>query len=265
MSRKSIREVRQNIAKRKNLKKRNGTSTHWGASMVQEEEKHGYFPSIHSNRNPNQRNGKQQTEKNWIPSFVFKALLAAIIFFSTAIILRVDSEAFQRPKAFLVNALTEEFPFARVQGWYRENLGTPFAFMENKKNVEQAAGENGLILPVNGVISQSFQQNGEGVLIEAGDTDNMEVTSMKAGSVVFAGNKRDTGKTIVIQHADGTNSIYGHLNEMDVFQYQFVSRNEVIGSLDSQSSEGQPTLYFAIQEDQRFIDPVKVMQVDDQA
>ncbi|SEU08971.1 stage IV sporulation protein FA [Salinibacillus kushneri] len=263
MSRKSIGEVRQNIAKRKNQKKQKGTSslgTNRETSMVQEEEKHGYFPSFSTPKSTN-----QNTDQTWIPAFVFKALLAAIIFFSTAVILRMDSEAFQRPKAFLISAFTEEFPFAKIQGWYRENLGTPFAFLENDKNAEQAVGENGLILPVNGVISESFQQNGEGVLIEVGAEKNMQVTSMKAGTVIFAGNKKDTGKTIMIQHDDGTTSIYGHLNEIEVFQYQFVSQSEVIGNLQPQESGEQATLYFAIQEDRKFIDPVKVMQVDDQA
>ncbi|MRG88226.1 peptidoglycan DD-metalloendopeptidase family protein [Salinibacillus xinjiangensis] len=263
MSRKSIDAVRKNITKRKGQKKLKGTSYGKGnmaqATYLQEEEKHGYFPTFTPGKGP-----YKKSEQNGISPFVFKALLAGILFFSSAILLRMEGEEFQKPKAFVVSALTEEFPFAKVQAWYRTNLGTPFAFLEGNEDVRPVNEQNGLILPVNGVISESFQQNGEGVMISVSPSESTEVTAMNEGTVVFAGKKKETGKTIMIQHIDGTYSIYGNLDEIDVFQYQFVSGNEVIGSLEAESGGEQPSLYFAIQDQRQFIDPVKVIQVDDQ-
>ncbi len=265
MANKNLNEIRKNITKRKQQRRQH---IHIGDAKAkvksfqhfdvpQEEEKHGYFPF--SNHNPS-----SNSDSLVIPAFLFKALLAGILFVATALILRMDVEALDKPRNFMLSALTEDFNFAKVQGWYRDNLGTPFAFLnESNSKVEHVSNE-GLVLPVNGSISESFQETGEGVMIEVATQDDMSVTAMEAGTIVFAGNDKETGKTIIIQHEDGSNSIYGNLDEMDVFQYQFVSKNEIIGTLKPQEGSATASLYFAIKNKRTFVDPIKVIQVDDQ-
>ncbi|MBB6451916.1 stage IV sporulation protein FA [Salirhabdus euzebyi] len=262
MGNKNINEIRKSIARRKeNKREKVSTSLKTRKSTFQgleEEEKHGYFPFASGDRSSDDGNNKG------VQAFLFKALLSGIIFFATALLIRVEGETFQKPKELVLTVMTEEFPFAKVQGWYRANLGTPFEFLNNNNEVEKVDSQNGMVLPVNGVISQSFQQNGEGVLIEVSSPENMNVTAMKAGTIVFAGNKKNLGKTIIIQHEDGTNSIYGNLSDIEVFQYQFVSKNQIIGNLKPNSGEVEASLYFAVQEKKKYIDPVKVMRVDEQ-
>jgi stage IV sporulation protein FA len=262
MGKKNINDIRKSITKRK-LEKRErlkipiSKSTYVAAS-VEEEEKHGYFPT--SSHIPS---GSKE-ESVVLPAIVFKGLLAGILFFATALFLKLDIDSLEKPQSMLVSALTKEFNFAKVQSWYRDHLGTPFAFLNDKKDNMEHVQKEGLVLPVNGSISQSFQETGEGVLLEVSSEDNMNVSAMEQGTVIFAGNERDTGKTIIIQHEDGSNSIYGNLHEIEVFQYQFVDKNQVIGTVRPEEGKEVAELYFAIKENQTYIDPVKVIQVDEQ-
>jgi stage IV sporulation protein FA len=261
---KNINEIRKSITKRKQNKRQvlnnSKESNYSPTEELQEEEKHGYFPFSTSQKVAS----KGDDQSFFVPAIVFKFLLAGILFFSTALLLRVDTDVFEKPKNFVLTAMTKEFNFAKIQGWYRENLGSPFAFLNNNQTVEHVSNQ-GLVLPVNGIISESFQETGEGVLIEVTSQEDMSVTSLEAGTVIFAGKEKGTGKTVIIQHEDGSNSIYGNLHDIEVFQYQFVSKNQVIGSLETKSGETSASLYFAIKEEENsYIDPVKVIQVDDQ-
>jgi stage IV sporulation protein FA len=261
---KNINEIRKSITKRKQNKRQvlnnSKASSYQSPQELQEEEKHGYFP-FSTNQNGS---SKGEDQSFFVPAIVFKFLLAGILFFSTALLLRVEADVFEKPKNFVLTAMTKEFNFAKVQGWYRENLGSPFAFLNNDQTVERVS-KNGLVLPVNGIISESFQETGEGVMIEVASQEDMSVTSMEAGTIIFAGKEKGTGKTVIIQHEDGSNSIYGNLHDIEVFQYQFVSKNQVIGTLETESGDTTASLYFAIKEEQNsYIDPVKVIQVDDQ-
>lgn len=257
MEKRNIKEVRKNISKRKQQKRAQIVQAKIPYELPQEEEKHGYFPFSSSN-SFGKKDGSFQ-----VPAIMFKILLSAILFFATAIVLRTDLTALEKPKNWLYQAFTEEFNFAKVQGWYRENLGSPFAFLNDQKNVEHVT-QDGFVLPVDGSISASFQETGKGVFIEVDDVKDMSVGAMRAGTVTFAGNKKDTGKTVMIQHEDRSYSIYGNLHELDVFPYQFVSKNDVIGTLKPEDNSKTASLYFAVKENQTFVDPIKVIQVDDQ-
>ncbi|MHC8522700.1 peptidoglycan DD-metalloendopeptidase family protein [Rossellomorea sp. H39__3] len=46
---------------------------------------------------------------------------------------------------------------------------------------------------------------------------------------MFAGKKDDLGNTVVIQHADQSESWYGHLEAIDVKQYEKVEKGEPSG------------------------------------
>ncbi len=252
----NVRDIRKSIAQRKKereIKGKRAVST--PVSYVQEEEKYGYLPF-------SQGEDRQSANAQLLSAFVFKAILAAVLFFSVAILYRMDASFLQKPKSWVTDAVTEEFQFAAVNQWYQENFGEPLAFLPQtpgSNDVQPVTAQHAL--PVNGTISESFQKNGQGIVIETSQEE--QVKASKGGTVIEAGNKKDTGKTVVIQHADGSKTHYGFLNEIDVNVYEHVNTGKIVGTT-TPSSNGDQHLYFAIQKGDDYIDPIQVIQVNDQ-
>lgn len=254
---KNVKKVRKAIEQRKKERGRM-----YSAEKVQPiyfedtEEKHGYPPNI-TGHHVKQEAGNQGAGNREIAPFIMKGILSGILFFSIAILMHSDFELLEKPQQTAENLLKNEFPFAKVNVWYQEVFGSPLAL--SPQSAIKGNGENEGGLPVSGKISESFQVNGEGVKITPGkETD---VFSHKDGVVVFAGNDTATNKTIIIQHEDGTNSKYGFLSEIEVYLYQYVNTNQRIGSFHPES--GSESVYFSLEKDNSYLDPVQVIEVDD--
>lgn len=248
-----VKDVRKSIMERKKSRgmpvKRNTVSTIM-PSLPQDEEKHGFYPNFLENSVSNHRNS------NMITGIISRGILSVMLFFAVAIVWQTDAEIFEKPKQWTSNALTEEFPFASVYQWYSDAFGTPLAFSPKTK---EATEEMELALPVSGNVIETFQANGKGIMIAPSKVSS--VSALREGVVVFAGNDRDTLKTVVIQHADGTTSTYGLLSTIDVHLYQFVQAQERIGEFTP--TDNNEMVYFAIEKDNEYVDPVQVIEVDE--
>ncbi|MFD1850151.1 M23 family metallopeptidase [Oceanobacillus bengalensis] len=250
-----IRKVRKSIEQRKRMRgvpKGNQTKRVY-PSIPQDEEKHGFYPLVTDDHATSRRG------ENVVAGIAVKGMLSVMLFFGVAILHQNDSELLSKPKDWTSSALSEEFPFAKVNNWYRTTFGEPLAFTPQKDQTVTTSTENSVALPVSGSISESFQVNGKGIMISPGET--AEVTAMQEGIVVFAGKDRNTNKTVVIQHADGTTTSYGHLSNIDVHLYQYVTNNQQVGEF-TPTSENE-MVYFSIEMDDKYIDPVQVIQVDE--
>lgn len=67
------------------------------------------------------------------------------------------------------------------------------------------------------------------------------------------------GKHIVIDHGDGYETVYAHLNEMKVEVGQKVKQRDVIGLSGNSGKSTGPHLHFAVRKDGKYIDPVSVI------
>ncbi|MHA6252123.1 peptidoglycan DD-metalloendopeptidase family protein [Oceanobacillus sp. CAU 1775] len=249
---KKIKKVRKSIESRK---KTRGNQLPTDMNMPMQihdiEEKHGYPPEISG------YTIKRRESKPFLAGLVFKVILSGILFFSVAILMESNNNLLSKPKEVTTNLLKNDFPFAKVNTWYQEVFGSPLAFPSQtdfKSSEDYPAA-----LPVNGQITESFQVNGKGVKITPGkETD---VFSHQPGIVIFAGKKSDTDRTVIIQHADGTDSSYGFLSDIEVHHYQYVGAHQRIGSFTPE--EGKEALYFSLERDNSYLDPVQVIEVDD--
>ncbi|MRH42980.1 peptidoglycan DD-metalloendopeptidase family protein [Aquibacillus halophilus] len=251
---KDIKQVRKSISKRKrdktgisNSKINRNFST---ATFPHDEEKHGYAPFSPIT------DSSKSVKDTFVASLMMKSILAAVMFFGVALFVGNDIDWLQQPKEWTSMALTEEFPFASVNHWYQEKFGYPLALTPSQ---EDQVNQQGQALPVNGTVSQSFKTNGRGILIQTKETS--KVVAIDKGTVIFAGNDTKTNKTVIVQHRDGSNTIYGNLSSIDVYQYQFIASNEVIGEFIP--TETNSNVYFAIEKNNQFLDPVKVIEVDE--
>jgi stage IV sporulation protein FA len=245
-----IKKIRKQMEQRKKERMYSNQKVKQDSGIfLNTEEKHGYPPEITETQ--------MGEPKSLTTSFMMKAILAGILFFSTAIIMNTGNENFTKPQEVTAQLLGAEFPFAKVNSWYQDVFGTPLALSpQENPNLNQAEE---VVMPVTGDIIETFQVNGEGVKISPGT--EVDVVAHHEGVVVFAGKYPDTGKTIVVQHPDGTNSSYGHLSDLDVHLYQYVTVNQRLGTFTP--SENDEAVYFSLEKDNMYLDPVQVIEVDD--
>lgn len=250
---KGVNKVRQSIVQRKKMRglvPKEGTKSQVLPSFPQEEEKHGYFPMFSDST-------IQTTDKSkFISGFMLKGILSVFLFFGVALLWQTNSDLLLKPREWTSGILTEEFPFAKVNLWYQETFGSPLAFTAQSEPVSEEAQ---LALPVSGSVTESFQANGKGVMIAPEETAAVSV--LQDGVIIFAGNDAETNKTVIVQHSDGSESTYGYLSDINVHLYQFVTSNQQIGQFTPAADS--ETVYFSIEKDNDYIDPVKVIKVDD--
>ncbi|TFB24930.1 M23 family metallopeptidase [Filobacillus milosensis] len=247
-------EIRSNIAKRKmNRPVTKKKPTHSYNSLLDDEEKHGYtsFPRVDHGQisSPN-------TTK-----YLSKFLLSAIIIFFTLFTYQTQFPLLNTIKPFVHSTLTEDLPFATVQAWYDEHFATPF--LNFGRDGGRVVSNQSVSVPVSGVQMDKVRDYEDGIYIEV--TEDKNVYPLDRGTVLFAGKKDATGNTIIIQHEDGTKSVYGHLETIDVFHYQFVSPNQVIAKVQPDEVIGFTNMYFAVQEGSQYVDPVQYILGDTDA
>lgn len=249
-----IRKVRKSIKQRKkNREIKNHLTTQMLPIIASEEEKHGIEPSLYDF---NYTYDKKQVRPLHKSAMFVKAIASLLLFFAAAFLLQTNMLVFEQPKKWINDALQEEFPFAKVNDWYVTTFGTPLAITpQGNIHLENDA----MVLPVSGEVVETFSANGSGIMISP--KEKSVVSAMNRGVVIFAGNDKYTNKTIIIQHADNSETTYGFLSSIDVHPYQVVEANETIATF-------QPTLenkqfYFSIEKDNQFIDPSQVIPVED--
>lgn len=78
----------------------------------------------------------------------------------------------------------------------------------------------------------------------------------KSGRVIYAGNQLKTyGNMVIINHGDGSHSVYAHAMELFAKKGQRVSKGEVIGKVGSTGRSSGPHLHFEIRRNKKPINP----------
>jgi stage IV sporulation protein FA len=88
------------------------------------------------------------------------------------------------------------------------------------------------------------------------------VEAMSEGIVRYVGKRDDIGNTIIIQHADGTETWYGQLKKINVSMYDFVNKGKEVGIVENSKKGDAGTFYFAIKKGDKFVDPSQVIQFE---
>ncbi len=254
---KGIHKVRKSIQQRKNKrllgKVQQNAKTERLIRFPNDEEKHGFISNVEPSAT------KKRTAHSRIPSILMKAMISISLFFVVAIVMQSNQPYLHSAKVWTSNTLTNDFPFAQVHAWYTKNFGSPLGF-EPKLPVSNA-DDSTFQLPVSGNVTEHFQSNGTGVYITPEDSE--DIYAWEAGIIVFVGKKKATNKTVVIQHADGGKTTYGNMSDTDVHLYQHVRKNQQIGSFDIADEES--AVFFSLEQENSFIDPIQVIKVDDQS
>ena len=209
--------------------------------------------------------------------FIVKCILAGALIFSVHMIHESSSQKIAPIKSAVTTALTSEFNFAAVSNWYETTFGKPVAFLpslDDKKsdqssNVEQAGGtkqetkkknQNNFAVPVSGEVTRHFTDESKGVTVQT--SRHTSVEAVKDGLVVFIGKKKNIGETVIIQHKDGAESWYGRLTGVNVKVYDFVKKGQKVATVSANKNQKHGSFYFALQQNEKFIDPIQVISFD---
>ncbi|MFK2824523.1 M23 family metallopeptidase [Bacillus sp. B190/17] len=191
--------------------------------------------------------------------FLFKWLAAAALVLATAILFQHPSPVFEEGRGWMEQTMEKEFPFSKAAEWYEHTFGEPLPFTVNSwKAKEERLNEGSEVaLPVSGHILEDFQTNGQGILVKTGSEE--EVKSIRDGTVIFTGTKEGLGKTVIVQHADNSESWYGHLASLSVQPYERVKAGHILAKAAAGEKMGEGQFYLAIKREGVFIDPNQVV------
>lgn len=81
------------------------------------------------------------------------------------------------------------------------------------------------------------------------------IHAAKGGTVSFAGRKGGYGNTVIIDHGDGTSTLYAHASALLVEAGDRVGRGKVVAEVGSTGRSTGPHLHFEVRRDGRAVDP----------
>lgn len=200
--------------------------------------------------------------------FMLQVLLAASLFLIVGILYRDSSPRWEQARSFVSNTMEKEFQFATVLNWYEKQFGQPLALLPNTDKKQEPAestpvdktDEHVYAVPAAGRVLEPFTKERQGIMVETGRDSFVE--AIDDGIVIDVGVKDDIGKTVVVQHSDGSETWYGNLNSINVKLYDFVKSRTQLGQVTNTEDGQSGTFYFAIKEGDVFIDPIQVINFD---
>jgi stage IV sporulation protein FA len=252
-------EVRKRIAKRKRERVRGTRNSQHTYRLPGDEETHG-FEKISSYEGGPEKGGHPLFSKEM---FLFKILASASLVLIVAIIFRLESSSMEPVKNFVTKSMEEDFQFAAVSKWYEDQFGKPLALLPQSNDGEtenDSTVDEDYALPAAGRVLEDFEVNGQSITVET--EKGAGVVATNEGFVRFAGKKDGFGKTVIIQHADKSETWYGNLSSIDVSLYEFVKKEAMIGKTSDNADGTKGSFYFAIKKGDDFIDPIQVIQFE---
>ncbi|MEK3890582.1 M23 family metallopeptidase [Bacillus sp. FSL K6-3431] len=194
--------------------------------------------------------------------FFMKILGSALLVLIVAIVYQSPSSFFENARSRVEIVMEKEFQFAAVGKWYEERFGKPLALLPvgtQDETVSTSHKEN-YAQPVSGEVLAQFADDGRGITLETGS--GAEVGAMTEGTVIFAGKQEGIGNTVIIQHPDQSESWYGRLDKITVKPRDKVASGKIVGTVSKGKDGTAGEFYFAIKQENKFIDPIQVMNFD---
>lgn len=185
--------------------------------------------------------------------FLYQWILVMVLFLATAVVFKLPANVAGPFKNGISQVLTKEFQFAEMQNLYQKYVGGSPAFLPafsgNTKSEKKWAA------PVSGKITLPFDEKRKGIVLIT--PESAQVVAASEGWIQFTGNKDGLGNTIIIQHANGIETWYGWLEEINVKEKEWVQKGQRIGKV--KKMDNQSFLYFALRNNKQFINPASVI------
>lgn len=86
-----------------------------------------------------------------------------------------------------------------------------------------------------------------------------DIVASEAGSVIYSDYSDGYGKTVIIQHADGYETLYAHCDQLFVEIGEYVEKGQVIASVGNTGRSTGPHLHFEVHKDDTYLDPETII------
>lgn len=130
---------------------------------------------------------------------------------------------------------------------------------QDDSTAPNATGISKLRWPVRGRTVTAYGQRDGGVVNDGIDISVPEGTPIKAaenGVVIYAGSGlKEFGNTVLVRHADGLVTVYGHASEMKVKRGQTIKRGQEIATAGRTGNATAPKLHFEVRKNSTPVDP----------
>lgn len=114
--------------------------------------------------------------------------------------------------------------------------------------------------PVRGAVIAGYGSNVEGSRNDGIDISVPEGTPIKAaenGVVIYAGNGlKELGNTVLVRHDDGTVTVYGNANSLNVSRGQKVQRGQTLAASGMSGNAKRPQVHFEVRKDATPVNPM---------
>lgn len=137
----------------------------------------------------------------------------------------------------------------------------------SEKNIKKASNEDKFSMPVSGTITSTFgyrrltMQDGsvnsemhQGLDIAA--AMGTKICAAFGGTVKFAGVQSGYGNTIILSHANGIETLYGHCSKLCVSVGETVKKGDGIGEVGSTGKSTGPHVHFEVRVNGTAVNPV---------
>ncbi|MGO4693332.1 peptidoglycan DD-metalloendopeptidase family protein [Paenibacillus sp. 2TAB26] len=222
-------------------------------------------PVVSNGNDP--RSGGGKNNYTFGKELKWKLAVALLLFGAVWAMFRYDTEYTLKGQALVKQALTDEIDFAAAAAWYKEMFaGAPSFIPIFQDNPEPAVGADGTVkLPIvtpleGGSLVRTFAEMLNG--IELAGSSEAEVVAAETGRVLLLSDQSTQGSTIVIQHVNQRVTVYGMLGKTSVKVNDWVEAGDSIGNLLKAEGTQPSLLYFAVKQNDLYIDPVGVIPID---
>lgn len=167
--------------------------------------------------------------------FLSKLMLTTIIFLLGMIIVK------ENPKFKTIirrNVYEASFKFNKTKKAYEKYFGNILSIDKISPTTKEVFAEK-----LQYSDSSTYK---DGVKLKV--SKNYMVPTLESGVVVFIGDKKDYGKTIVIEQTNGISTWYGNINTNNIKLYDYIEKGTLLGeSINSK-------LYLVFQKEGKFLD-----------
>lgn len=137
---------------------------------------------------------------------------------------------------------------------------TAMATAEPSRSI--SAGKNYFAWPLVGTITSNYgwRKSGFHHGIDIAGNIGDPVKASASGKVSFANYKSIYGRTVILDHDDSSQTVYAHLQKINVKKGQKVSRGQVIGTVGLTGRTTGPHLHFEIKKDNKTRPPLQFLR-----
>ncbi|WP_442603481.1 peptidoglycan DD-metalloendopeptidase family protein [Paenibacillus sp. KN14-4R] len=199
--------------------------------------------------------------------FRTKAWVALLLFILIWALFQLKHPLAQKGQSYIATLLVQPISYEAISTWYHRTFGDSPSFIPvfNSKGKDDAikaslGNKRNYFAPLQGKVTVPYTQSNGGILLSA--RTGTPVFAMDDGQVIRAGESETTGYTIVIQHPEGVQSVYGWMDGAKLQVNDWIKAGETIGYAAKDEIKGTGTLYFAIKKDKMSVDPVDVISFD---